>query len=146
MALQCGHCNATLKNEAGLRSHHGKMHRYAQFDQPMANLDPIQYEDQIIDVGRVGAATDNNLDAILDIDTPSAYAPFDSREELQIANWIIEENITRSAIDRLAKIGIYNKDGIQIVFTSKNRTSKVHRVRELYPELGKQFENTHFGM
>jgi len=74
------------------------------------------------------------------------YEPFDSKEELQVANWIIQENITRSAIDRLAKIGIYNKDGKQIVFASKNRTKKVEQIREIYPELGKdKYETIAFG-
>lgn len=121
--IDCHICLKPYKNARGLQTHHGRAHKGLV---KLANLEEHQHSEH----------NDDNFDDDFQLNEKvNIFEPFCCKEELELAYWHAHENTTKSAKNRLKQIGIFNKDGTQIQYSSKKSNAKIDQIKDHHPQL-----------
>lgn len=153
----CEKCHYCSETQRGLSTHIGMQHKAKKPIHNSSSQDSIPgepthnveddeeliYDDFPLAIGCV--QNDTDTDEIHDSHQTTQprpmpqdiddYSPYGSKEELEMSYWLASGNVTRSQIDRLARIGIYNSEGKRIAFPASIYSRKAAEIKLEHAQL-----------
>lgn len=79
-------------------------------------------------------------------DDEDEWAPFNSKQMLEMAYWHVYENSTAKSRERMTRIGVYSKSGTQCMKSTQQMNELIDSIPQFHPALDSgEWKSTSFG-